>query len=93
MKRFLRLVIVVFVFGVLACLPVVPISVAPVVINARYSSRMVSFLDVLEFYFAGWDGISYRWHWYTWAVILVLLAIGCLVSVLVFRKIGGSADN
>jgi hypothetical protein len=90
-KRFLSIVIIVFVFVVLACLPVVPISVAPVVLNANYSLRTVSCLEILWFPLAGPEGVSYQYHWYTYAVILVLLAIGCLVSVLVFRKTGGTS--
>ena len=91
MKRFLRIVIIVFVFVVLASLPVVPISIAPVVLNPIYSFRRVTFLRILWFLCARPEGVSYQWYWYTFAVILVLLAIGCLVSVLVFRKIGGSS--
>jgi hypothetical protein len=88
-KRFLRVVIIVFVFVVLICLPVIPISTAPVVPNPIYSFRMVTFLEILCFPIT--VGISYQWHWYTFAVILVLLAVGCLVGVFVFRKIGGSS--
>ena len=91
MKRILRVVIIVFVFVVLICLPVIPISTAPVVPNPIYSFRMVTFLEIL------WSpltvGISYQWHWYTFAVILVLLAVGRLVCLLVFRKIGGSSSD
>jgi hypothetical protein len=90
-KRFLSVVITVFVFVVLAYLPVVPISVGPVVLNATYSLRTVSLFEILWFPLAGPEGVSCQYHWYTYAVILVLLAIGCLVSVLVFRKIGGSS--
>lgn len=92
-KRFLRIVIVVLVFVVLACLPVVPISTAPVVLNPTYSFRTANLLKILWFLLARPDGVSYQWYWYTFAVILVLLAIGCLVSVLVCRKIGGSSNN
>jgi len=92
-KRFLCIVITVFVFVVLACLPVVPISIAPVVPNPTYSFRMVTFLKILRFSLASPEGVSYQWYWYTFAVILVLLVIGCLVSVLVFRKIEGSSNN
>jgi hypothetical protein len=92
-KRFLRIVVIVFVFVVLACLPAVPISIAPVVPNPTYSFRMVTLLEILRFSLTRPYGVSYQWYWYTFAVILVLLAIGCLVSVLVFRKIGGSSNN
>jgi hypothetical protein len=85
-KRFLRTVIIVFAFVVLACLPVVPISTAPVVPNPTYFFRMVTFLRILWFLLARPEGVSYQWYWYTYAVILVLLAVGCLVSVVVFRK-------
>jgi hypothetical protein len=92
-KRFLRVAIVVFVFVVLACLPVVPISIAPVVPNPTYSLRMVNVLRILGFYLGGLIGVTYRWHWYTFAAVLVLLAIGCLVSVWVLRKIGGPSSS
>ena len=91
MKRFLRIAVVVFVFVILACLPIIPISTAPVVPRPVYSTRMVMLLEILFSPFV--LGISYRWHWYTSVVILVLLAIGCLVGVLVFRKTGGSSNN
>jgi hypothetical protein len=87
MKSFLRIVIIVFVFVVLARLPVVPISKAPVVLNSTYSFRLTTLLDVLRFVLTRPEGISYQCYWYTYAVILSLLAIGCLVSVLVFKKI------
>lgn len=92
-KIFLGIVIAFFVFLILACLPVVPISIAPVVLNATYSSRMFPFLEILWFLITRPDGVSYQWHWYTFAVMLILLAIGCMVSILVFRKIGGSTNN
>jgi hypothetical protein len=93
MKSFLRIVIIVFVFVVLARLPVVPISVAPVVPNPTYSFRMKTFQEILWFVLSRPEGVSYQWYWYTYAVILILLVIGCLVSVLVFKKIGGSSNN
>ena len=93
MKILLRIVIIVFVFVVLACLPVVPVSTAPVVLDATYSFRLVTVIQILRFLLNRWEGISYQWYWYTYAVILVLLAIGCLVSVLVFRKTRGSSNN
>ena len=85
MKRILRIVIIVCVFVLLAYLPVVPITKAPVLPDQTYSLRMVSTREILWFLLNRPDGISYQWHWYTFAVILVLLAVGCLVSVLVFR--------
>jgi hypothetical protein len=93
MRRFLSIVITVFVFVVFAFVPVVPISIAPVVPNSTYSFRLVALFKILWFALARPDGVSYKVHWYTFAVILVLLAIGCLVTVLVFRKIGGSSNN
>jgi hypothetical protein len=90
-KRFLCVIIMVFVFVVLICLPVIPISTAPVVPNPIYSFRMVTFLEILLSPFK--LGIYYQWHWYTFAVILVLLVLGCLVGVLVFRKIGGPSRD
>ena len=87
MKRFLRVVIIVFVFVVLICLPVIPISTAPVVPHPVYSLTVIAFLQLLWAPFT--LGISYQWHWYTSAVILVLLVVGCLVSVFVWRKTGG----
>jgi hypothetical protein len=92
-KRFLSTVITVFVFVVLAYLPVIPVSIAPVVLNATYSTRMVNFRQILWFSINRPDGVSYQWHWYTYAVILVLLAIGCLASAWAIRKIGGSSNN
>ena len=91
MKRFLRVVIIVFVFVVLICLPVIPISTAPVVPNRIYSLRMVPFLQILLIPLT--VGITYQWHWYTFVVILVLLAIGRLVWLFVFRKIGGPSQD
>lgn len=93
MKKFLSMVIIFLVFVVLARLPVVPISVAPVVLNSTYSFRMKTIQEILWFVLNRPDGVSYQWYWYTYAVILVLLTIGCLVSVLVFKKIGGSSNN
>jgi hypothetical protein len=93
MKKFLSMVIIFLVFVILGRLPVVPISVAPVVLNATYSFRMKTLQEILWFVLNRPDGISYQWYWYTYAVILVLLAIGCLISVLVFRKIGASSNN
>lgn len=90
-KRILWVVITVFVFLVLVYLPVVPISTAPVVENQVYSQRIVSSFEILSFTFDPPVGVSYQYHWDTFAVMLVLLAIGCLVSVLVFRRIGGSS--
>ena len=90
-KSFLRVVIIVFVFIVLICLPVIPISTAPVVPHPVYSFTMVTFLEILSSPFR--LGIHYQWHWYTFAVILVLLVVGCLVGVLVFRKIGRSSKG
>jgi hypothetical protein len=52
---------------------------------------MVTFLELLLAPFM--LGIYYQWHWYTFAVILVLLVAGCLVGVLVFRKIGGPSRD
>ena len=89
MKRFLRVVIIVFVFVVLICLPVIPISAAPVVPNPIYSFRMVAFLQLLLVPLT--VGVSYQLHWYTFAVMLILLAVGYLVGSFVFRKIGGSS--
>ena len=93
MKRNLSIVITVFVFVVLAYLPVVPVSMARVVQNQTYSLRLVSFHKIISFSLNPWIGVSYRYPWYTFAVILALLAIGCLVSILVFRKIGGSSKS
>ena len=59
-KRFLGIVITVFVFVLLAYLPVVPISVAPVVLNTTYSLRMVTTLEILSFPLTGPDGVSYQ---------------------------------
>ena len=93
MKGFVRIIIIVFVFVVLACLPVVPVTTAPVVLNPTYSFRLVTSLEILEFLLTRPDGLSYQWYWYTYAVMLVLLAIGCLVSVWVFRRAGGSSTS
>lgn len=93
MKTFLRIVVIGLVFVVLVYLPVVPISTAPVLPNASYSQRMVSLQRIIWFENAQLDGISYLYHWYTYAVILVLLAVGCLVGVLVFRITRGSSKN
>jgi hypothetical protein len=92
-KGFLRIIIIVFVFVVLACLPVVPVTTAPVVLNPTYSFRLVTSLKILGFLLTRPDGVSYQWYWYTFAVILALLAVGCLVSVWVFRKLGGSSGS
>ena len=93
MKGLVRIIIIVFVFVVLACLPVVPVTTAPVVLNPTYSFRLVTSLEILEFLLTRPDGFSYQWYWYTYAVILVLLAIGCLVSVWMFRKAGGFSKS
>ena len=88
----LRVVIIFFVFVVLiCCLPVVPISTAPVVPNPIYSLRMVTLLKILISPLV--VGISYQWHWYTFAAILVLLVVGYLVGAFVFRRIGTSFRN
>ena len=93
MKRFLRIVIIVSVFDILAFLPVVPISIAPVVLNPTYSFRMVSSLDIFSYALMPPDGVHYQWYWYTFVVLLVLIVTGCLVSVLLLRKIGDSPKN
>ena len=80
MKIFLQTFNIFFVFLVLD-LPVVPVSIAPVILNTTYSLRMVSSLKIIRFLFTRPEGISYQFHWYTFDVILVLLAIGCPVSV------------
>jgi hypothetical protein len=93
MKTFLRTVIIVFVFVVLAYLPVVPISTAPVLPNATYSQKIVSLQRIIWFENAQLDGISYQYHWDTYAVILVLLVVGCLVGALVFRITRSLSNN
>jgi len=93
MKGSLRIIIIVFVFVVLAYLPVVPVTKAPVVLNPTYSFRLVTCLEILEFLLTRPDGVSYQWYCHTYAVILALLAIGCLISVWVFRKVGGSSKS
>ena len=91
MRRFLRVVIISFVFVALICLPVIPVSTAPVVPNPIYSLRMVTLLRILISPLV--VGISYQWHWYTFAAILVLLVVGCLVGAFVFRRVGTSYRN
>ena len=91
MKRFLRVVVIVFVFVVLICLPVIPISTAPVVPRPIYSFRMIPFFELLLIPIT--LGTYYQWHWYTFAVILILLAVGYLVGSFLFRKIGGLSRN
>lgn len=93
MKKFLRIVVIPIVFVVLSCLPVVPVTTAPVVLNPTYSFRLVTSLEILGFLLTRLDGVSYQWYWYTYAVILALLAVGCLVSWLVLRKLGGSSKD
>ena len=91
MRRFLRIVIISSVFVALICLPVIPVSTAPVVPNPIYSLRMVTLLRILISPLV--VGISYQWHWYTFAAILVLLVVGCLVGAFVFRRVGTSYRN
>jgi hypothetical protein len=91
MKRLLCVVIIVFVFIVLICLPLIPISTAPVVPYPTYSFRIVALLEILLAPFR--LGIYYQWHWYTFAVILVLLLVGWLAGAFLFRKIRGSSKD
>lgn len=85
LKIFLQTFNIFFVFLVLD-LPVVPVSIAPVILNTTYSLRMVSSLKIIRFLITHPEGVSYQYHWYAFAVIYVLLAIGCLVSVWAIRK-------
>lgn len=91
--RYLHIATTVLVFIILAWLPVVPVSIAPVVPNPTYSLRIKPFLQILWFAITRPDGVSYHWNWWTFVVIFVLLAVGCLASVLMFRKFGDVAKN
>jgi hypothetical protein len=41
----------------------------------------------------GLVGVSYRWEWYTYAVIIALTAVGLVISVYVSKRWGGSSEN
>jgi len=85
MKRAKRLIIIAVVVVILICLPVIPISTAPVVPSPIYSTSMVAIVQIL--FSPLTVGTSYQWQWYTFAVTLILLAVGRQVGVSLLRKI------
>lgn len=82
MKKFGRFIIRMIVFAVIACLPVIPISTAPVVPRPVYTFKLIALINML----AHPIGIWYKWEWYTFAVILALLTAGCLVVVFALKR-------
>ena len=93
MKRILPYFITVFVFYGLAYFPVVPIQKAPVLPDQVYTLGWVDFREIISFAINQWDGISYKYPWYTYAVLLGLLVVGCLVSWLAFRILRGASTD
>ena len=85
MKRILSVLISFVVFVILSRLPVVPIYIASVRPDQTYNLRIRSFNEIFKFYLDPLDGVSYQVGWQTIAVSLALLAVGCLISALVFR--------
>jgi len=89
-KKHLRtMVVFVVVSVVLACLPVIPIRTAPVVPRPVYTLRGVSLVGMVCKF--GQVGVSYRWGWYTCAVILALIVVGLVISVYVSKRWGRSS--
>jgi hypothetical protein len=81
MKLFMQIIIAIAVLLAVVLLPVVPVSSAPVVLDATYTSRMVPLRQIAWFVINRPEGLSYQWHWYTFVVIAVLLAVGALVCL------------
>jgi hypothetical protein len=81
MKKFGRFIIVV-IFAIITCLPVIPISTAPVVPQPVYTGKLIALIDIL----AHPIGIWYKWEWHTFAVILALLAAGGLAVVFALKR-------
>jgi len=81
MMLILQVVIAVVVLLAVVYLPVVPVSIAPVVLDATYSLRMVPLHQIAWFVINRPEGVSYQWHWYSFAVILALLVVAGLACL------------
>ncbi len=89
MKLNLRAIIIFLVlFAVLAILPIIPIQTAPVIPNPVYQLSFVTLAGVIWRYAAPLVGVSYRWGWYTGAVILLIPLISLLAGLLFSRQRG-----
>lgn len=85
MKKNLRSMFVfVIVFGILGCLPLIPVLTAPVVPNRNYRLTSASLAGL--FLGFGRVGSSYHWEWYTLAAILLLLAAGLVLSIFIVKR-------
>lgn len=74
----------ILVFVVFACLPVIPIRMAPVIPNPVYRLAFTSLLGMI--WRLGMVGVSYRWEWYTGAAIIALIAVGLVTSIYVSKR-------
>lgn len=83
-KHWRTMVVFVAVLVVLACLPVIPIRTAPVVPNPVYTLTGISLAGMT--WRLGLVGVSYRWEWYTCAVMLALIVLGLAISVCVSKR-------
>jgi hypothetical protein len=85
MSKVLRILLAIVVDALVLFLPIVPLQTAPVIPNPVYRLTGVSLVGLVARYVTPLVGVSYRWQWYTWVVIAVLLAGAVAASVLLLR--------
>ncbi len=80
MKSFLqstpgRLLIKIAPTLLLIFLPIVPIWSAPVVLHPTSSLRWLSIWGILSLNILQLVGVTYHWSWYSYAILLALIAL------------------
>jgi len=78
MRKLWRFIILLFVYSILAFLPLIPVTAAPTIPDPTYRFTLCSLLGTY-----GTCGIHYRYHWYSYVAVLALLS----VAIFLARKI------
>jgi hypothetical protein len=71
---------------ILFFLPIIPVQSAPVIPNPVYGPAGLSLFQIVARFVAPLVGVTYRWEWYSYLVLVALLAISAAAGVLLLRK-------
>lgn len=86
MNRPVRIVIFIVATILLVSLPIIPASKVPVVPPFPHRLVFVSLLGIILRLILPLVGVLYRWEWYTWAAILVLVVVIVLLGRYLLRR-------
>lgn len=93
MRGLWRIVLLVVLYLVLFFLPLIPMQSAPVIPNPVYRPAGQSLFQIVSWFVAPLVGVTYRWEWYSFLVLFIVLAVAVVAGVLLLGKRQGPAAN